>query len=493
MTRNGTGAKEAMSAALPNNIEAERAVLGSILLHNPCLETVYDDIVPADFFHVNHQRIYQTILKIHEDEKPIDTIHLAEYLESERALELAGGVAYIESLQDGRPAVNNIAHYAAIVRDKSRLRKLIHQTEFVQKRALEGSATIESLEEQFRSAIETQAITHGNGNGNGNGHKISYSTMDFLQKDWPQPEYLIEGLIARNTPAMIVAMPHSLKSFFTIGLAYACSVATEKALGRLVVKKPMRTMLVQVEEHGAEMKKRIKDFLATKQFVDIDPENVRIVPREEFPSSGFTPKWAKKIVQEAVEFKTDLIVFDVLRRLFVGHGDMNGPGDSAAFLEMMDAIGDVTGASILLVHHKNKKDAEMMYSAAGSINFTGWAKTFIEFKNKKFLPNKVSSVEIETDTAYGVSAEPMRMVLDLSSPMPLRLESIEDGDDLGEALHGMDTEWNIRTLMEVLSITRTSAQRRIKAWEASHKIVKVSGGKKGRGGLAMYTKGSLSD
>lgn len=485
-----------LAPELPNNIEAERAILGGILLQNSALETVADMLVPDYFFHVHHQKIYQAMLAVHEDELPVTEIHVIEWLSQAKCLEVAMGPAYIASLQDGRPDVSNITYYATIVRDKARLRKLIKETEFVQKCAQEGWANIEDLEEQFRAAIESNTgilPTNTNGNGNGNGHRISYSTGDFLKKDWPEPEYLVDGLIARGTPAMIVAMPHSLKSFFTIGLAYACSVPTEKALGKLIVKKPFRTMLVQVEEHGAEMKKRIRNFLTTKQFADVNPDNVRIVPREEFPSTGFNAKWAKKIVQEACEFKTDLIVFDVLRRLFVGHGDLNGPADSAAFLEMMDAIGDVTGASVLLVHHKNKKDAEMMYSAAGSINFSGWAKTFIEFKNKKIMPHNVSTVEIETDTAYGPSADPMRMVLDLSSQMPLRLESIDEGDDLNEALHQMDVEWNTRTLMEVLGITRTSAQRRIKAWEESKKIIKVSGGKKGRGGLAVFTKATLCD
>jgi hypothetical protein len=475
-----------IAQTLPHNIEAERAILGGIMIHNPALESVADKLTPDAFFHVNHKKIYDAILALHEDELPMDEIHVIEWLSQARTLEVAGGAGYISALLDGRPIINNLSNYADIVAGKARLRKLIRETEFVQKRALEGWANVDDLETQFRSAIE---LTEPGGNGNGNGHKISYSTTEFLQKDWPEPEYLVQGLLARNSPSMIVAMPHSLKSFFTIGLAYSCSVATEKALGRLMVPKAFRTMLVQVEESGAEMKKRIRDFLATKQFLDVDPDNVRIVPREEFPREGFTAKWAKKVVTEALEFKADLIVFDVLRRLFVGHGDMNGPQDSATFLEMIDAVRDVTGANTLLVHHKNKKDAEMMYSAAGSINFSGWAKTFIEFKNKKILPNNVSTVEIETDTAYGVSADPMRMVLDLTSIMPLRLEAIEDGDDLAEALQQMDTEWNIRTLMEVLGIPRSSAQRRIRGWEKTGAIHKVSGGKKGRGGLAVYTKG----
>lgn len=481
----------ATAPELPNNIEAERAILGGLMLDNSALDSVADKLVPDFFYHVNHKKIYDAILALHEDEKPMDEIHVIEWLSQAKTLESAGGPAYIASLLDGRAAIANLGHYADIVQSKARLRKIIKETEFIQRRALDGSWDASNLEDELRNSLESNALapTNGNGNGNGNGHHISYSTIDFLKKDWPEPEYLVQGLLARNSPAMIVAMPHSLKSFFTIGLAYSCSVATETALGKLVCAKPIRTMLIQVEEPGAEMKKRIKDFLATRQFADVDVANVRIVPREEFPRDGFTAKWAKKVVQEACEFEADLIVFDVLRRLFVGHGDMNGPQDSATFLEMIDAIRDVTGATTLLVHHKNKKDAEMMYSAAGSINFSGWAKTLIEFKNKKFMPNKVSTVEIETDTAYGASAEPMRMVLDLQSTMPLLLQAIEEGDDLADALHQMEKEWTIRTLMEVMGIPRSSAQRRLAAWEKSGKIVKVTDGKKGRGGLAVWTKG----
>jgi AAA domain/DnaB-like helicase N terminal domain len=479
MTRQASAT--AMAPELPNNIEAERAILGSILMHNPALETVYDDIIPSDFFQVTHQRIYQTMLKVHEDEKPIDTIHLAEYLEKDRALELAGGVPYIEALQDGRPAIGNIGHYAAIVRDKSRLRKLIHQTEFVQKRAWEGSATIDSLEEQFRSAIETQEITHTNGNGNGH---VGSSLLDFLKMDFPPQEHLIEGLIPRGASVMIVALPHRMKSFFTTGLALAASVASDKAMGKLVVPKPVRTMLVQVEDPEEIVQKRIRDFMTATQFMNCDPANVWVVKRKDF--TGFTPQWCKRLVKQAVEFKADIIVLDVLRRIFEGHGDLNSPTDTSKFLEMIDAIRDVTGAAVVLVHHENKKDADLMNAAAGSYNFPGWANVMIQFK-RKTVTGMVSHVEIEVDNKLGPSAEPMRMILDLASPYPVTLQCLEDGEGLADAIEQMDTEWNIRTLIEVMGISRTSAQRRVKEWLNRGLIRKVSGGKKGRGGLAFYS------
>jgi hypothetical protein len=486
-----------LAPELPNNIEAERAILGGIMLLSAdhlteaiaALESVADKLIPDYFYHVNNKKIYDAILSLHEDELPMDEIHVIEWLSQAKTLELAGGPAYISALTDGRPAIANLDHYADIVQSKARLRKLIKETEFVQRRALEGSADIGDLEEQLRSAMETNALAPVNGNGNGNGH-LGSSLMDFLKMEFPPQEHLIEGLIPRGASVMIVALPHRMKSFFTTGLALSATIATDKAMGKLEVKRPVKTMLVQVEDPDNTVQKRVRDFMGTSQFLNCEQSNVWIVKRSDF--TGFTPRWCKKLVRQALEFKAELIILDVLRRIFEGHGDLNSPTDTSKFLEMIDAIRDVTGAAIVLVHHENKKDADLMNAAAGSYNFPGWANVMIQFKRKTMTGN-VSHVEIEVDNKLGPSVDPMRMILDLASTNPVRLESLEDGDGLANAIEEMDTEWNIRTLMEVMNISRTSAQRRIKAWLTSHLIRKVSGGKKGRGGLAMYTASGITE
>jgi hypothetical protein len=493
-----TSASAAQTAPeLPNNIEAERAILGGIMLaslNNPhdavaALDSVADKLIPDFFYHVNHKKIYDAILALHEDEKPMDDIHVIDWLSNAKTLELAGGPAYIAALMDGRPSIANLGHYADIVQGKARLRKLIKETDFIQKRAFDGSWDIENLEEELKNSIESNAIVPTNGNGNGNGH-LGSSLIDFLRMEFPPQEHLIEGLIPRGASVMIVALPHRMKSFFTTGLALAATVETDKAMGKLEVKRPVKTMLVQVEDPDAAVQKRVRDFMTTSQFMNCAQENVWIVKRSDF--TGFTPQWCKKLVKQALDFKADMIVLDVLRRIFEGHGDLNSPTDTSKFLEMIDAIRDVTGAAIVLVHHENKKDADLMNAAAGSYNFPGWANVMIQFKRKTMTGN-VSHVEIEVDNKLGPSVDPMRMILDLASTNPVRLESLEDGDGLANAMEEMDTEWNIRTLMEVMNISRTSAQRRIKAWLTQHLIRKVSGGKKGRGGLAMYTASGISE
>jgi hypothetical protein len=484
-----TGA--ALAPELPNNIEAERAILGGILLHNPALETVADKLIPENFWHVNHRKIYEAMLSLHEDELPMDEIHVIEWLSQAQTLDLAGGAGYISALTDGRPKIENLGFYADIVADKARRRHLIKQTEFLQKRLWEGSANSEVLEDQFRDTVaELGAATgNGNGNGNGNGH-VGTSLLEFLKMEFPPQEHLIEGLIPRGASVMIVALPHRMKSFFTTGLALAASIATDKAMGKLEVKRPVRTMLVQVEDPEEVVQKRIKDFITTTQFMNCNPDNVWVVKRKDF--TGFTPQWCKRLVKQAMEFKADIIVLDVLRRIFEGHGDLNSPTDTSKFLEMIDAIRDVTGAAIILVHHENKKDADLMNAAAGSYNFPGWANVMIQFK-RKTITGTVSHVEIEVDNKLGPSAEPMRMILDLASPYPVTLQSLEDGEGLADAIEQMDSEWNIRTLIEVMGISRTSAQRRVKEWLNRGLIRKISGGKKGRGGLAIYTAAALGE
>jgi hypothetical protein len=493
-----TSASAAQTAPeLPNNIEAERAILGGIMVAsslNPhdavaALDSVADKLIPDFFYHVNHKKIYDAILALHEDEKPMDDIHVIDWLSNAKTLELAGGPAYIAALMDGRPSIANLGHYADIVQGKARLRKLIKETDFIQKRAFDGSWDIENLEEELKNSIESNAIVPTNGNGNGNGH-LGSSLLDFLKMEFPPQEHLIEGLIPRRASVMIVALPHRMKSFFTTGLALAATVASDKAMGKLEVKRPIKTMLVQVEDPEEVVQKRIRDFITTTQFMNCDPANVWVVKRKDF--TGFTPQWCKKLVKQALEFKADMIVLDVLRRIFEGHGDLNSPTDTSKFLETIDAMRDVTGAAIVLVHHENKKDADLMNAAAGSYNFPGWANVMIQFKRKTMTGN-VSHVEIEVDNKLGASAEPMRMVLDLASPYPVVLQSLEDGEGLADALHQMDTEWTIRTLIEVMGISRTSAQRRIKEWEKQGLIHKVSGGKKGRGGLAIYSGSSFAE
>ena len=111
---------------LPHNLEAERSVIGAILVSNELHEDIADRLDPTDFFRDAHRRIYQAAEKLFEDGKAVDLITLKDELARTGELEEVGGPAYIASLADGVPRSANITYYADIVREKARLREAIH-------------------------------------------------------------------------------------------------------------------------------------------------------------------------------------------------------------------------------------------------------------------------------------------------------------------------------------------------------------------------------
>jgi replicative DNA helicase len=111
----------------PQNIEAEEAVLGAILIYNEALHQVLSIVQPGDFYLEKHKSIYEAMLELERDGKPIDQIAVANQMAitDEKKLEQAGGLAYISSLSDRIPTAANVAYYAQIVREKSIVRQLI--------------------------------------------------------------------------------------------------------------------------------------------------------------------------------------------------------------------------------------------------------------------------------------------------------------------------------------------------------------------------------
>jgi hypothetical protein len=141
---------------LPHNPDAERSVLGAILLNNVVLGFV--KLRPGDFFLTNHQRIFRQMIALADDQQPIDLVTLTDALHRHGDLEDAGGAPYVASLADGMPRVSNIEHYAEIVRSDALRRALIYATERIRDRAFESEGTPEDI---AGYAVQTfAAITH---------------------------------------------------------------------------------------------------------------------------------------------------------------------------------------------------------------------------------------------------------------------------------------------------------------------------------------------
>src|SRR5438552_9739120 len=110
---------------LPHNLEAERSVLGSILLHNDAFNLAAEVIDSGDFFRDAHRRIFDKMVKLAERGDAIDLVTLKEELGRSGEIDEVGGPAYIAALVDGVPRSTNVEHYARIIKEKATLRHLI--------------------------------------------------------------------------------------------------------------------------------------------------------------------------------------------------------------------------------------------------------------------------------------------------------------------------------------------------------------------------------
>jgi replicative DNA helicase len=115
-------------ATIPQDYEAEQAVLGSIIYDNDNINDVISILTPTSFYSPAHQHIYRAMMELNDLKQPIDELLLGDQLKSLNQLEETGGYSYLATLQDCVPGSGNHAYYADIVQEHALLRQLISTT-----------------------------------------------------------------------------------------------------------------------------------------------------------------------------------------------------------------------------------------------------------------------------------------------------------------------------------------------------------------------------
>jgi replicative DNA helicase len=139
---------------LPQNIEAECGVLGSILIDPEAIIQVADFLRPEDFYRDAHRAIYEVMLQLYERHEPADFITLCDELERQGKLEEVGGASYITSLVNQVPTSGNIEYYGRIVERMAVLRRLIHAAGQIAAIAYEEGDADQALDKAERLIFE---------------------------------------------------------------------------------------------------------------------------------------------------------------------------------------------------------------------------------------------------------------------------------------------------------------------------------------------------
>ncbi len=152
--------------SVPHNLEAERALLGSILLDNGALNFALELLGKEDFYSEAHRHAFEKMTELSEKSRVIDLVTLSEELAKDGLLEKAGGAAYLAALTDGVPigTMAAMGEYCRIVKEKSTVRRLINASNNVISRCLEGTddpATLIDLAQSQVFEIAEQRVQSG--------------------------------------------------------------------------------------------------------------------------------------------------------------------------------------------------------------------------------------------------------------------------------------------------------------------------------------------
>ncbi len=151
-----------LDQALPDNLDAERFILGAIMSSESAYLQVAGTLLPEDFSLEKHKRIFLRMSELHERGEKIDRVTLANELMKQGQLQSVDGLSYLVSLDDGLPQLHNLESYVTIVREKALLRRIIN----VSQDAINRCLTAEGEAQQILGAVEDALMKLGDAQSN---------------------------------------------------------------------------------------------------------------------------------------------------------------------------------------------------------------------------------------------------------------------------------------------------------------------------------------
>lgn len=146
-------AREAIERPLPHNVDAEKSVLGAILVNNEHYYAVIETLRQEDLYLEAHRVIFRKMGEIVDASKAVDLITLQDELNRSNLLVAAGGIAYLASLLEGIPHLVNVDHYVAIIREKSLFRQMIRSANKIMTECFDQVETAEEVLDRAEQSL----------------------------------------------------------------------------------------------------------------------------------------------------------------------------------------------------------------------------------------------------------------------------------------------------------------------------------------------------
>ena len=250
--------------ALPHNLEAERSILGAILIRNDAFNVAAELIDADDFFRDAHRRVFDKMVDLNERGQAIDLVTLRDELNRSGDLEPVGGPAYISSLADGVPRSTNVEHYARIVKERATLRSLIAAANRIEADAYaareDAAVVLDRAEQEIFSIAEGRI--HGGFVHIGELAEAGFSTIEQLQSvqsavtGVPTGFVDIDEMTAGLQPAdlvIVAARPSMGKTAFALNVGAHVGTTGERTVGVFSLEMSKEQLFMRMLTSAAQI------------------------------------------------------------------------------------------------------------------------------------------------------------------------------------------------------------------------------------------------
>ena len=339
-----SNAGEPTPTALPRSVDAERSILGGVLIDNRQFDRARELLTEQAFYSDRHRKIFLALVRLSEAGTALDLVTLKDELQRQNTLEACGGPAYIAGLLSSVPRSRNVAHYARIVLEKARKRDVIRLSQGITEAALNGTtpAELEELIEELANQRSTvQSITP---------RFLDLSKV--ATTDPPPVPSVLKGWFAKSDCVVIGGYGGSGKSLLAQDLALALA-SGKSFLGLPVLGGPYRVLYLDEENPDPLVWYRMKR-LAAGRGLEIEDLPLRYSLKQGLNLDD--PAGRAAIWQIAEEFKPDFTIFDTLTRFH--HRDENSNSEMSEFFgETFAAYRRDFDSQLTYLHHLSKPSA----------------------------------------------------------------------------------------------------------------------------------------
>ncbi len=323
----------------PQNIEAEEAVLGAILLVPDILPGLAEKIKAEDFYRFAHQQIFTSMLSISETGEPVDIVTLAAKLQDVGKIEEAGGVEYLLALSRSVPTAANAEYHAQIIADRALLRRLIGVSTEIAQSGYTATGDVTELLDQAERRILALAQTR-----TGTGFTpirdvlmTAYERIEFLYHHkggitgvptgYKELDAMTSGF-QRSDLIIIAARPSVGKTAFALNIAQNVAVRSQKSVGVLSLemsKEQLVQRMICAEANidaGVLRTGQLKDEDWTKLTMGIASLSDASLFIDDTPGITLT-EIRSRLRRLKVEHGLDLVVIDYLQLIQTGNKSDN--------------------------------------------------------------------------------------------------------------------------------------------------------------------------